>query len=143
MASRELAFTQQKGQKTSRPLNCGREGTPTCAVTTQKTLGLRTRFVDKAEALQILRSYLEPYRNRKYADLAALVGQEPVTRDVTAASGARYQLEIQAIWDDGPGGDVRVIGSVDDGGWRSFAPLGDDFIMAPDGSFVGEGSSSA
>lgn len=38
LAPREVAL-RGKGQKTSRPLNCGREGTPTCAVTTQKTLG--------------------------------------------------------------------------------------------------------
>jgi hypothetical protein len=30
------------------------------------------------------------------------------------------------------------MGAIDDGGWRSFAPLADDFIVAPDGSFVGE-----
>ena len=28
--------------------------------------------------------------------------------------------------------------AIDDGGLRAFAPLSDDFIMAPDGSFVGE-----
>ena len=27
---------------------------------------------------------------------------------------------------------------VDDGGLRAFVPLTEDFIMAPDGSFIGE-----
>jgi hypothetical protein len=33
---------------------------------------------------------------------------------------------------------VHVLGAIDDGGLRAFVPLCDDFIMAPDGSFVGE-----
>jgi hypothetical protein len=31
-----------------------------------------------------------------------------------------------------------VLASIDDGGWSAFIPLTDDFIIAPDGSFVGE-----
>jgi hypothetical protein len=31
-----------------------------------------------------------------------------------------------------------VIVAIDDGRWRAFSPLSVDFIMAPDGSFVGE-----
>jgi hypothetical protein len=31
-----------------------------------------------------------------------------------------------------------VFALIDDGGWRSFKPMGEDFIVAPDGSFVGE-----
>jgi hypothetical protein len=33
---------------------------------------------------------------------------------------------------------VRVIGSIDDGGWWTFKPLTEDFILAPDGTFAGE-----
>ena len=35
-------------------------------------------------------------------------------------------------------GHLRVLGSIDDGGIRAFFPLTDSFIMAPDGSFIGE-----
>jgi len=31
-----------------------------------------------------------------------------------------------------------VIVTVDDGGWRAFVPLGESFILAQDGTFVGE-----
>jgi hypothetical protein len=31
-----------------------------------------------------------------------------------------------------------MVGAIDDYGWRAFVPLTDDFIMAPNGSFVGE-----
>ncbi len=30
------------------------------------------------------------------------------------------------------------MGGIDDGGLHAFAPLVDSFIMAPDGSFIGE-----
>jgi hypothetical protein len=48
-------------------------------------------------------------------------------------------VEVLALWDEGrPGGNLRVMVSIDDGGWRAFKPLTEDFIIAPDGSFVGE-----
>jgi len=34
---------------------------------------------------------------------------------------------------------MRVFISIDDGGWqRIICPITDDFIIAPDGSFIGE-----
>ena len=56
----------------------------------------------------------------------------------SAPAGREYQTEVNVLWDDRPGGNIRVIGSIDDGGLRAFAPLTDSFIKAPDGSFVGE-----
>ena len=53
-------------------------------------------------------------------------------------SGASYQVDIQVRWDDEPNGDIRVLAGIDDGGWRAFAPLTEDFILGPDGRFVGE-----
>lgn len=49
-----------------------------------------------------------------------------------------YQGEVQVFWDDKPNGAIRVMASIDDGGWRAFVPLTADFILAPDGTFVGE-----
>jgi hypothetical protein len=57
---------------------------------------------------------------------------------VTAASGVRYQIELQAFRDDKRAKNLRVIGAIDDGGWSSYLPLTDNFIVAPDGSFVGK-----
>lgn len=93
--------------------------------------------MDEKEARAILAEELRTWRRRPYAGLAAAVG-DSWHAEVIAPSGVRYQLEVIAVWDDRPGGDVRVIGSIDDGGLRAFVPLGDDFIMAPDGQFVGE-----
>ena len=41
------------------------------------------------------------------------------------------------MWDDPARGNIRVMGSVDDGRWRAFMPLNRSFIKAPDGTFVG------
>ena len=39
---------------------------------------------------------------------------------------------IQIHWDGRRGGDIRVIGLIDDGGWRAFIPLSEGFITGPD-----------
>ena len=54
------------------------------------------------------------------------------------ASGATYRLELEVHWDGRPGGALRVLGFVDDGGWPAFKPLSADFMLTPDGRFVGE-----
>jgi len=93
--------------------------------------------MDKEEALAILRSRLREYRERSYDELTKLIGSQD-TFEVPGPSGTKYQLEVQAFWDGGRPGDLRVLGSVDDGGWRAFSPLSEDFIMKSDGTFVGE-----
>ena len=94
--------------------------------------------MDKREAHELLASHLAGYRERSYAELIALERAGPTTVEVAGPSGTCYQIEVQVVWDGARGGDVRVLGAIDDGGWRAFMPLTDDFIMAPDGSFVGE-----
>lgn len=93
--------------------------------------------MDKAEALAVLRRQSERYRGRTYAELLSLL-DEAVSFEVVGPGGTAYQVEIDAVWDGEPGKDLRVFGRIDDGGWRAFAPLTDDFIISPDGSFVGE-----
>jgi hypothetical protein len=93
--------------------------------------------MNKQEAKELLSQEMQRWRARSYADLAALVN-EVTTKDVTGASGVAYQIEIQVFWDSKPYGNLRVLGGIDDGGWSAFKPLNDDFIIAPDGSFIGE-----
>ena len=58
---------------------------------------------------------------------------------MSGPSGAWYQLEIQGLWDAAPQHVLRVMAAIDDGhGWRANLPLTDSFLVAPDGSFVGE-----
>ena len=58
--------------------------------------------------------------------------------EVDGPSGHRYSIETSVFWDGAKDRDLRVIVAIDDGGWRAYAPMTDDFIMSPDGSFVGE-----
>ena len=93
--------------------------------------------MDSSLARRILRRHLERYRSFSYQDLRRRIGSVE-TQEVRGANGVLYQLEIQFFWDGEPNGNVRVIGSIDDGGLRAFVPLSDDFILSPSGRFVGE-----
>jgi hypothetical protein len=93
--------------------------------------------MNNSAARTIIDAELATYRERSYAELVAVTGQEPFRTEISR-DGVTYQVEIVVVWDAQPGGAVRVLGSIDDGGWRAFVPLTADFIMAPDGSFVGE-----
>ena len=94
--------------------------------------------MDKEEAGLVLAQRLSGYREIAYAELAGRIGTIE-TDEVEVPSGAAYQLEFQFFWDSKPNGDIRVLGSIGDGGLMTFInPLCDDFIVAPDGTFVGE-----
>ncbi|MDQ6711831.1 MAG: hypothetical protein M3Z28_01385 [Candidatus Dormibacteraeota bacterium] len=93
--------------------------------------------MDKAEARQLLEAALAELRAKSWSELERLIGA-PDAYSVQGKSGTRYQMEKQAFWDDKKGEDLRVMVSIDDGGWRSMFPMSVDFIMAPNGSFVGE-----
>ena len=94
--------------------------------------------MDKSEATKILQEHISLYRAKPYAELKSLIGDVQV-HEATGDSGADYTLEFDVMWDSGPEDDIRVIGAIDDGTFRSaFSPLSDDFILRPDGKFVGE-----
>lgn len=94
--------------------------------------------MNKTEAKQILNKELENYRARPYSELIKMINAEPRTYELTSPSGTWYQLEIQAFWDGKPHGDIRVIGSIDNGGWRAFVPISEGFIKSADEKFVDE-----
>ena len=93
--------------------------------------------MNKEEAKSVLAKFLGEYRAKTYDELLYLL-ETPDTSEVTAESGTNYQLEFQAVWDDKEDGNLRVMGSIDDGGGRAFVPFADDFIIAPNGEFIGE-----
>jgi len=100
-------------------------------------------LADEAGRLRGL-SYAElsgriPANPRRVLGIVRVVEEPEVeTCEVTAESGTTYQLESQVLWDGKAGSDIRVLVAVDDGGWSAYKPLTDDFILAPDGSFVDE-----
>ena len=94
--------------------------------------------MNKKEARQIIRTELEPFRAKPYSELVQMVNAEPITGERIGATGRRYQIEIQLFWDHKPNGNIRVAGSIDHGGWRSFIPLCYDSIKSPSDEFIGE-----
>ncbi len=90
------------------------------------------------EARRILHAVVAELRRESYGNLVARYLNQTDTRAVVAESGVEYQVEVQAFWDGRRQGNLRVIAAIDDGGWRAFKPLSADFIVAADGSFVGE-----
>ena len=93
--------------------------------------------MDSDEARELLLAELERYRQTPYRELRRLL-KEQDHFEVAGPSGTNYQIEIQAFWDSGPEGNLRIRGAVDDGGLRAFVPLIEDFIVTPAGTFVGE-----
>lgn len=81
----------------------------------------------------LLDTAMREHEAMTYAELAGRIGRAHI-RTERGADGRTYQIEIEAEWDDQPGGAVRVVGAIDDGSFRPFLPLSDEFIVAPDGS---------
>jgi hypothetical protein len=86
--------------------------------------------VNRNEALAALRDQLDRLEGAGYQALARRIGENEVL-EVSGSSGTGYQLEWTILWDAAPGGAVRILGSVDDGGWRAFFPLSDSRLVDP------------
>jgi hypothetical protein len=95
--------------------------------------------MNKQEAASTLDEFLKQFRKHSYGELKQMVDAKTVeAKEAVGSSGTKYQIKIQAFWDDKPGANIRVQGSIDDGGWRAFFPLIGGFIMSPDSSLIGE-----
>ena len=94
--------------------------------------------MDEREAIEVAERRLAALRTRPYPQLVDEWLDQPRSEWATAPSGRRYALEIEAVWDNAPHGDLRVWVLVDDGGPSAQRPLQRNFIMAPDGTYVDE-----
>jgi hypothetical protein len=94
--------------------------------------------MNKDEARMVALARIAELRQQDWRELRDRYLQRPETVEVRGPSGTAYQVETEALWDGAGEGDLRVIVTVDDGGWRALMPLGESFILARDGSFVGE-----
>ena len=105
------------------------------------------RREERAGALALLQEFFRPYRAIPYGELRTRVDARTVDAfEVRDDHGRPYLIEVAYVSDDRGRGDIRVIGSIDARPVRpllGFLPIytplaSDDFILAPDGSFVGE-----
>src|SRR5262245_7346151 len=104
--------------------------------------------MDVAEKHRILAEQMVKFRAWSYEQLAARIGTTPHLDIVegTASDGTPYFMDFDVFWDDRPNGNVRVMGNFWGQQGRKllgflpiFRPdLSDDFIMRPDGGFVGD-----
>ena len=96
--------------------------------------------MDKTEALKILHSELIKLRIKSYDELIVMIGKTMIYESI-GPTGVQYEIDVQVFWDNPrqPDGNIRVFASIDDGGFISFIrPLTMDFIMSPNGDFIGE-----
>jgi hypothetical protein len=76
--------------------------------------------MNNQEAIHLLERELASFRDETYGDLVRRMPAGSMSYERSGASGTMYQPELQFFWDDQPAGNIRVIGSIDDGGWRAF-----------------------
>ena len=94
--------------------------------------------MDNEEAIRLLEQELAPFRGLSYDALVHKIPDSPEVCERSGAGGTTYQVEVEVLWELRPGGNVLVIGSIDDGGWRAFLPLTRSFMRSPGETFVGE-----
>lgn len=94
--------------------------------------------MNREEALKILESQIRELRSQTYEHLRQYLDGAVVV-EVLGSSGAKYQIEIEAVSDHKPESDLYIFASIDDGTlWSTLSPLTDSFIISPNGTFVGE-----
>lgn len=91
----------------------------------------------KAEAVQIIEQYLETYRQLSYSELVLKIGEQE-TFEGTSAGGEKYQVEMDFFFDDERTKNLRVTGVISYDAATDFLPVAGDFIIAPNGKFIGE-----
>jgi hypothetical protein len=90
------------------------------------------------EAEEVLADQLTRWRQESWMTLKEHL-KDPVAYELEGESGTTYQFELVVFWDGPRGGDLRAIFTGDDGkDWRWRGMRTDDFIKAPDDSFVDE-----
>ena len=91
--------------------------------------------MDRNEARTVLAQELLHLRSKRFEDLQRLIGAPEVV-ERSGDSGVSYQIEVEAFWDHpkNPGGELRVLASIDDGGFFSaLVPVNADFVVTPEG----------
>jgi hypothetical protein len=93
--------------------------------------------MDEDEARGIAFAQLRELRVQPYDELRSRLLDRSERVEVAGSSGAHYQVELRAVI-DGPGETLRVMASVDDRGLTDAAPITDDFLVSPQGTFIRE-----
>ena len=101
-----------------------------CWVVTLQWLG--RGWEDEAEAKAELRRLVTDHEGYSYAHWADLI-EKVKGSEFTTKQGNWYQAEIEVFWDSHPGGTIRVVFAIDDGGRSAFFPMTDSLLIEPPG----------
>jgi hypothetical protein len=93
--------------------------------------------MEKEEAINILEDKLNEYRKLSYSELVRKIGKVE-TFEGESLKGERYQIEVEFFYDGREETDLRVAGMISYSFWTDFSPGCSDFIIAPNGKFIGE-----
>ncbi|HSK72067.1 MAG TPA: hypothetical protein VK892_10260 [Pyrinomonadaceae bacterium] len=93
--------------------------------------------MEKEEAINILEDKLDEYRKLGYSKLVGKIG-EVETFEGKNLEGDQYQIEVEFFYDGFEETDLRVAGMISYNFWTDFSPVCGDFIIAPNGKFIGE-----
>ena len=97
--------------------------------------------MNKEEARRLADAALQPLRSLSYEQLLAEYLNNPQASEVKGDDGQEYNLEVKATWDSRKERTLRVWACVDDGSLRwglVSSPVCSDFIISPDGAYIGE-----
>jgi len=92
---------------------------------------------ERTESNELIRTEVDRSRGIGYRELLLL--RKPQHRTVEGASGVTYAITSQAFWDDPRHpGDLHVTVSLWEERRSGRSDAAGDFIVRPDGTFVGE-----
>ena len=93
--------------------------------------------MDKGEARMIAERDLKVYRDMTYENIRSEIGSAESFERVSEL-GEPYQIEFEFFYDNHREGNIRVTAAVSYSGWTEFFPVSNDFIIAPNGEYIGE-----
>ena len=73
---------------------------------------------------------LGTWKRHGFDELRELINQ-PQHVERRGASGTMYGIETMIVWNEKPGGAIRIMTSIDDGGIRAFCPTTFGAIVQP------------
>ena len=91
----------------------------------------------KKTAKKVALKELEKYKDMSFQNLTSLLGKIQ-TYEVSWDDDQFYSIEIHAVWDDKPDGNLRIFCDVSKGIWSSMFPHTECLLITPDGNFIEE-----
>lgn len=93
--------------------------------------------MEKEEAINILEDKLSEFRGLYYSALIEKIGKQE-TFDGKTQKNEPYQIEVDFFFDDEKERTLRVTGMISYSFATDFSPITSDFIVTPNGKFIGE-----